>query len=83
MSQLHGILSPVSVFEMSNEKVKRIAGESEESRAQREQLVRQLDVLRKGLETCKHFAGLKVGRGEFSLWRVMGNHADLCADTAF
>lgn len=36
-----------------------IAGESEENRAQREQLARQLDVLTKGSETCKGFIGVR------------------------
>jgi hypothetical protein len=40
-----------------------IAGESEENRAQREQLTRQLDVLIKGSETCKRFIGVR-GLGE-------------------
>jgi len=40
--------------------VTRIAGESEENRAQREQLNRQLDVLMKGSETCKRFIGVRV-----------------------
>jgi hypothetical protein len=35
--------------------VTEIAGESEENRAQREQLTKQLDVLMKGSETCKRF----------------------------
>jgi hypothetical protein len=42
-----------------------IAGESEENRAQREQLTRQLDVLTKGSETCKRFIGVR-GLGENS-----------------
>jgi len=36
-----------------------IAGESEETRIQREQLTRQLDVLMKGSETCKRFIGVR------------------------
>lgn len=40
--------------------VTRIAGESEENRAQHEQLNRQLDVLIKGSETCKRFIGVRV-----------------------
>jgi len=63
VAQLHGILSPVSIFRMPDAQVSRIAGESEESRSQREQLSRQLDVLRKGLLTCKRFAGMKFGGG--------------------
>ncbi len=37
-----------------------IAGESEETRALREQLTKQLDVLLKGSETCKRFVGARL-----------------------
>ena len=37
-----------------------IAGESEENRAQREQLNKQLEVLMKGTETCKRFIGVRI-----------------------
>lgn len=40
--------------------VTRIAGESEENRAQREQLSKQLDVLMKGSDTCKRFIGVRL-----------------------
>ncbi|CAO1596636.1 hypothetical protein XANCAGTX0491_000470 [Xanthoria calcicola] len=40
--------------------VTRIAGESEQNRAQREQLNKQLDVLVKGSETCKRFIGVRL-----------------------
>ncbi|KAK3312205.1 hypothetical protein B0H66DRAFT_570238 [Apodospora peruviana] len=45
---------------MDSDQVTRVAGESEDSRTLREQLTRQLDVLGKGLEICKRFAGLRV-----------------------
>ena len=64
VSRIATILSPVSIYQMSDDQVARIAGESEESRAQRDQLARQLTVLRKGLETCKRFVGMKFGGGE-------------------
>lgn len=51
------ILSPVAVFEMSDELVEMIAGESQESRTLRAQLTKQIDVLETGSETCKRFAG--------------------------
>ncbi|SPQ23961.1 4aabc9d3-cb0e-4cab-b923-e71054945ea4 [Thermothielavioides terrestris] len=51
VSALAAILSPVSVFEMPADQVARIAGEPEEIRAEREQLTKQLEVLRSGLET--------------------------------
>ncbi|KAK0621935.1 P-loop containing nucleoside triphosphate hydrolase protein [Bombardia bombarda] len=59
VSALGNILSPVSVFEMSSSLVSRIAGESEESRTQREELLKQLDVFMKGLQTCKRFVNLR------------------------
>ena len=48
---------------MSPELVSRIAGESEDSRTEREQLNRQLEVLRNGLHTCRRFSGFRVGGG--------------------
>ncbi|CZT11995.1 probable vacuolar sorting protein VPS1, dynamin, and related proteins [Rhynchosporium agropyri] len=60
ISPLYDIFSPITVTSMSADLVTRIAGESEENRAQREQLTRQLDVLMKGSETCKSFIGVRV-----------------------
>ena len=55
MSPLHGIFSPMTVSSMPADFVTVIAGESEENRAQREQLTKQLDVFMKRSETCKRF----------------------------
>jgi hypothetical protein len=55
VSRLTGLISPVQVFQMTPEFVTRIAGESEESKANRRQLQNQFDVLAKGYETCKRF----------------------------
>ncbi|KAK3290544.1 P-loop containing nucleoside triphosphate hydrolase protein [Chaetomium fimeti] len=63
MSALDGILSPLSVYLMPADEVARIAGESEETRAERDQLNKQLDVLRNGLETCKRFVGFRINGG--------------------
>ncbi|KAK3389943.1 P-loop containing nucleoside triphosphate hydrolase protein, partial [Podospora didyma] len=60
VAALDNILSPMSVFKMTPELVSAIAGESEENRSQRDQLTRQLDVLRNGLQTCKKFVGLRI-----------------------
>jgi hypothetical protein len=60
LSLLHGIFSPLTVTTMADHLVTRIAGESEENRAQREQFKRQLEVLRNGLETCKRFVGVII-----------------------
>lgn len=45
---------------MSADLVTSMAGESEESRGQREQLAKQLDVLTKGSDTCKRFIGVRL-----------------------
>ncbi|KAI9774215.1 MAG: hypothetical protein M1839_001761 [Geoglossum umbratile] len=60
ISPLGDIFSPVTVITMSDDLVTRIAGESEENRAQREQLTKQLDVLTKGSDTCKRFIGVRL-----------------------
>ena len=57
---LGGILTPVAVSAMSADLVTSIAGESEENRAEREQLNKQLEVLMKGSDTCKRFVGLRL-----------------------
>ena len=55
ISTLSSIFSPIAVPIMAAELVTQIAGESEESQAERERLKRQADVFKKGLETCKRF----------------------------
>jgi len=60
VSPLYDIFSPISVSLLADDVVTGIAGESEENRAQRDELVRQLEVLMKGYETCKHFIGIRV-----------------------
>jgi hypothetical protein len=64
LSGLDSILCPVAVFHMHPDQVARIAGESKETRAERDQLNKQMEVLRNGLETCKRFVGLKISGGE-------------------
>ncbi|KAL2192898.1 P-loop containing nucleoside triphosphate hydrolase protein [Corynascus similis CBS 632.67] len=63
MTALNNILSPMSVYEMSTIDVTLIAGESEETRAERDQLNKQLEVLRNGLATCKRFVELRISGG--------------------
>lgn len=63
VNKLHDILSSVQIFRMPDDLVSRIAGESKESRVEREQLKKQSDVLRQGLETCRRFAGLGITGG--------------------
>lgn len=60
VSALSSIFTPIAVSTMSAEIVTEIAGESEEDRTEREQLSRQLHVLRKGSVTCKRFIGARV-----------------------
>ncbi|KAL2362838.1 hypothetical protein RJZ56_004253 [Blastomyces dermatitidis] len=57
VSALGALLSPITVFNMPDDIVTRIAGESEEHRAEREELNKQLDILAKGAFTCKQFIG--------------------------
>lgn len=64
VSGLDSILSPVAVFHMPPDQVARIAGESEETRTERDQLNKQLEILRNGLETCKRFVGFRISGGE-------------------
>ncbi|KAI0446362.1 P-loop containing nucleoside triphosphate hydrolase protein [Xylaria telfairii] len=61
MSALSEIFSPVVVFNMPEDLVSAIAGESQESRAKRTRLINQVDILVKGSETCKRFAGIRLG----------------------
>lgn len=51
------IVSPIKIFEMPSELVARIAGESAENRALREQLKKKMQVLANGLVICRQFAG--------------------------
>lgn len=60
VSQLGSIFSPITVTSMAADLVTSIAGESEDNRAEREQLTKQLDVLIKGSEICKRFIGIRV-----------------------
>ncbi|KAK4221389.1 dynamin family protein [Podospora fimiseda] len=57
---LNNILSPSSVFKMSTDVAARVAGEPEQSRMERAQLTRQLQVLKEGVEICKRFMGLRL-----------------------
>ncbi|KAL2795462.1 P-loop containing nucleoside triphosphate hydrolase protein [Aspergillus keveii] len=59
MLALIEIFSPVSVFDMHDKVVTRIAGESEENRSLREQLNRKLQVLGRGTEICQRFVGIR------------------------
>jgi hypothetical protein len=60
ISSLGDVFSPVTVIALPDDLVTGIAGESEENRAQREQLTKQIDVLAKGSDTCKRFVGVRL-----------------------
>ncbi|KAI1775955.1 dynamin GTPase [Hypoxylon cercidicola] len=60
LAALSGILSPAAVMSMSPELVKSIAGESKESRAQRDELTKKIDALQKGSDICKSFVNSKL-----------------------
>jgi hypothetical protein len=60
MSALSTILPPIVVFEMPEDLVSAIAGESKESREKRRKIANQVEVLIKGSETCKRFAGIRL-----------------------
>ncbi|KAK4142578.1 P-loop containing nucleoside triphosphate hydrolase protein [Dichotomopilus funicola] len=63
VSILDNILSPLSVCKMDSQEVASIAGESEEIRTERDQLKKQLHVLRNGSKTCRLFLGYRVSGG--------------------
>jgi hypothetical protein len=60
INALLDIFSPVTIFKMAGDLVTSIAGESEENRAHREQLNKQLEVLKKGHVTCEKFIGMRL-----------------------
>ena len=60
ISLLSNIFEPVAVSAMSANLITSMAGESEENCAQHEQLIKQLDILIKGSDTCKHFIDVKL-----------------------
>ncbi|KAI0454163.1 dynamin family protein [Xylaria acuta] len=60
MASLPAILSPTAVFDMSDDLVSAIAGESHESQAKRTRLANQVEMLNKGSATCKRFADVRL-----------------------
>lgn len=60
ISSISNIFTPVAVFTMFADVVTSMAGEFEKNRAQREQLIKQLEVLTKGSDTCKRFIGVRL-----------------------
>ena len=60
ISSLGSIFSPVAVSSMATDLVTRVVGESDENRAEREQLSKHLEALTKGSDTCKRFIGVRL-----------------------
>ncbi len=53
--EIPSILSPDKVYAMDDEKLKEIAGESEDVRMDRERLRQEYDALIQGLQNCQKF----------------------------
>ena len=64
ISKLENIFSPVSILKLEDQEVETIAGESEESKQQREDLKRQLEILVSGSKTCKWYSATRA-QGEW------------------
>ena len=50
------MLCPTAVYSMDADVVMKIAGESDDKTLQREELLRQLDILNSGARICKQYA---------------------------
>lgn len=59
LSALTALFTPITTFEMNEQLVTEIAGESEESQSLREQLNKKLWILIKGSEICRRFVGIR------------------------
>ncbi|CAG8112632.1 unnamed protein product [Penicillium nalgiovense] len=59
LTALPALFTPITAFEMPEDLVSEIAGESEESQSLREQLNRKLWILTKGSDTCRRFVGIR------------------------
>lgn len=70
ISKLGDVLSPIKVAYLAPDVVSSVAGESDESRAKRRQLMNQLDVLVQGLQTCKTFV-VGTWQGTFLIYLPM------------
>ena len=70
ISDLWSIFSPINVGQMSSNLVTKIAGESTESQALRQQLSRKLQTLERGLETCQRHRST-AGQRKLSTFQVI------------
>lgn len=55
VSHLHAVFPPLSVISMDDTLVTDVSGDIESNRSQREQSIKKLELLERGLEICKHF----------------------------
>lgn len=55
VSHFHAVFPPLSVISMDDTLVTDVLGEIESNRSQREQSIKKLELLERGLEICKHF----------------------------
>ena len=60
ISKLDSIFTPIGILRLEEKQVEAIAGESEESKQQREDLKRQLETLTNGLKTCKWYSAARA-----------------------
>lgn len=75
-SRLSSLFCPKSVFAMNHELVAKIASESEEKKAQRQDICNRLSALEAGNELCKQYA-LRVTSGSSSQLRVRSPLTDI------
>ncbi|KAL2821233.1 P-loop containing nucleoside triphosphate hydrolase protein [Aspergillus granulosus] len=74
---LMNIFSPIVVDKMSSGLVTLIAGESREIRDLREQLSKELEILRSGLEICHKFSKASNGPSALDLTPAESSHPDI------
>ncbi|OKL57356.1 hypothetical protein UA08_07539 [Talaromyces atroroseus] len=60
IAHLNNMFSPMTVLSMAPDLVQKVAGESEERRAEREQWAKQREILLKGIETCNRFMDVSL-----------------------
>lgn len=65
MGQLKNIMDPMLIFKLEDTEIDRLAGETEKSRAAREELQAKLRALQNGSDTCKKLAAPFI-RGTFN-----------------
>lgn len=59
LSALSTLFTPIIAYDMPEDLITQIAGESEESQSLREQLSKKLWILKKGSDTCRRFVGIR------------------------